>query len=39
MEYLIGLLLSLAVAGRAALIGFGRDRSFQIGEMKLACPE
>jgi len=28
MEYLIGLLLSLGVAGLAALIGFDRDRSF-----------
>lgn len=28
MEYLIGLLLSLAVAGLATLIGFDRDRSF-----------
>ncbi len=28
MEYLIGLLLSLAVAGLAALIGLDRDRSF-----------
>src|SRR5437016_2214819 len=28
MEYLIGLLLSLAVVGLAALIGLDRDRSF-----------
>lgn len=28
MEYLIGLLLSLAVAGLAALVGWDRDRSF-----------
>ena len=28
MEYMIGLLLSLAVAGFAALIGWDRDRSF-----------
>jgi hypothetical protein len=28
LEYLIGLLLSLAVAGLAVLIGFDRDRSF-----------
>jgi len=28
MEYLIGLTLSLAVAGFAAVIGFGRDRAF-----------
>ena len=28
MEYLIGLLLALAVAGFAVLVGFGRDRSF-----------
>lgn len=28
MEYLIGLLLALAVAGFAVLVGFDRDRSF-----------
>jgi hypothetical protein len=28
MEYLIGLVLSLAVAGFAAITGFGRDRAF-----------
>ena len=28
MEYLIGLTLSLAVAGFAAVIGLGRDRAF-----------
>ena len=28
MEYLIGLILSLAVAGSAAVIGFDRERSF-----------
>jgi hypothetical protein len=28
MEYVIGLLLSLAVAGSAALIGFDRERAF-----------
>jgi len=28
MEYLIGLALSLAVAGAAAMIGFDRDRAF-----------
>jgi hypothetical protein len=28
MEYLIGLILSLAVAGFAAVIGFDRERAF-----------
>jgi hypothetical protein len=28
MEYLIGLILSLAVAGSAAAIGFDRERAF-----------
>ena len=28
MEYLIGLILSLAVAGSAAVIGFDRERAF-----------
>jgi hypothetical protein len=28
MEYVIGLILSLAVAGFAALIGFDRERAF-----------
>jgi len=28
MEYLIGLVLSLAVAGSATLIGFDRERAF-----------
>lgn len=28
MEYLIGLALSLAVAGSAAVLGFGRERAF-----------
>jgi hypothetical protein len=28
MEYLIGLILSVAVAGSAAIIGFDRERSF-----------
>jgi hypothetical protein len=28
MEYLIGLILSLAVAGFAAIIGFDRQRAF-----------
>ncbi len=28
MEYLIGLVLALAVAGFAAITGFGRDRAF-----------
>ena len=28
MEYLVGLLLALAVAGFAGISGFGRDRAF-----------